>query len=97
VVSVSVAEILDDWEKQADKFPSILGCIRIVDRKVTRVELWSGRETPVDALTGLDASPTMKSVAPLCRCVPKRVARDGDEFAVRGTKAGKILFRIARH
>jgi hypothetical protein len=43
-------------------------------------------------LTGLDASPTMKSVARLSRCVMKRVVRPGDEFAERGAKAGKILF-----
>jgi hypothetical protein len=57
---------------------------------------WSGRGTPVVALTGLDASPTMKSVARLGRCVMKRVARDEDQFAVQGAKAGKILFLIAR-
>ena len=65
----------------------------MVDRKLTRgpVPLRSAREIAVVALTGLDASPTMKSVAPASRCIVARVARDRNEFARRRAKAGELL------
>ena len=65
----------------------------MVARKVTHGKSSCGRhDTPVVALTGLDASPTMKSVGRACRRVVARVARDGDGFALRRAEAGEILF-----
>ena len=72
--------------------------------KVTRaegnayqVELWSGREPPVVALTGLDASPTMKSVVCVSRCVVKRVVGDVDEFPIARSESERDPFLVARH
>ena len=50
-VSIAVAEILDDLDKEAGVFPRFWGCVRIVDRKVTCVKSScvverAGREEP---------------------------------------------------